>query len=327
MPNLKADAPSPLRAAAHPSHLGAWMQERFPPANALLFFILYLATAAVVKGLQPAPLHFTLLDVLACVLSWSFFLLLRVFDEHKDYELDCRNHPQRVLQSGRITLGYLKVLGTVSAVAQLAASMWLDQGFGPVTKAWLAMMVWSCLMAKEFFIPDWLGRHLTWYAVSHMLVMPLTVFWLANLASPGAALSPDLLILMTLAFVSGFCFEITRKTKGMEEERDTIESYSRIFGTRGAAWIVIALVTTMLLVQYGLIHRVMGHLPAWALLVPAVAYGLALHYVRRFLQAPSAQARGKNEAAVALNMLVGYAVLIGAAISHHGLTTSWMGAL
>ena len=303
------------------------MLERFPPANALLFFILYLATAAVVKGLAQTPMPFTLLDVLACTVTWSFFLLLRVFDEHKDYELDCRNHPQRVLQSGRITLGYLKALGALSVVAQLAMSVWLDQGFGPVTQAWLAMMAWSCLMAKEFFIPDWLGRHLTWYAFSHMLVMPLIVFWLANLAQPGVALSPDLMILMALAFVSGFCFEITRKTKGPEEERDTIESYSRIFGTRGAALVVVALVTTMLLVQYGLIHQMLGSLPWWALLLPAAAYGLALHYLRQFIQAPSAKARGKNEAAVALNMLVGYAVLIGVAISHHGLTLSLTGAL
>lgn len=303
------------------------MMERFPPANALLFFILYLATAAVVKGLTQTPIQFTLLDLLACAITWSFFLLLRVFDEHKDYELDCRNHPQRVLQSGRITLGYLKTLGVLSVAAQLAVSMWLDHGFGTVTQAWLAMMVWSCLMAKEFFIPEWLGRHLTWYAISHMLVMPLIVFWLANLASPGAALSPDLLILMALAFVSGFCFEITRKTKGPEEERDTIETYSRIFGTRGSAWVVVALVTAMVLVQYVLIHQVLGHLPWWALLVPAAAYCLALHYLRQFLKTPSAKARGKNEAAVALNMLVGYAVLIGAAISQHGLTISLTGAL
>lgn len=322
-PNTSAPPAKPARA--HPANLGAWMMERFPPANALLFFILYLAAAAVVKGLKAAPLQFTLQDIMGCALSWSFFLLLRVFDEHKDYELDCRNHPQRVLQSGRITLGYLKVLGAMSAAAQLGVALWLDRGVGPVTQSWLAMMVWSCLMAKEFFIPDWLGRHLTWYAVSHMLVMPLTVYWLANLASPGTALSPDLLILMTLAFVSGFCFEITRKTKGPEEERETIESYSRIFGTRGAAWIVIALATIMLTVQYGLIQRVLGQLPWWALVLPAAAYLLALHYIRQFLINPSAQARSKNEAAVAINMLVGYAVLIGAAISHHGLTTSLMG--
>jgi hypothetical protein len=54
------------------------------------------------------------------------------------------------------------------------------------------MFAWTCLMGKEFFIADWLTRHLTWYAVSHMMVMPLIVWWLANMALPHTALSPAL---------------------------------------------------------------------------------------------------------------------------------------
>lgn len=322
MNTLNHSSPAGAIHTAHPVNLLAWMQERFPPANALLFFILYLATAAVVKGEALGTVQVGLFDLLACVITWSFFLLLRVLDEHKDYELDCLNHPQRVLQSGRITLGYLKGVGAVSVAAQLGLSLWLDQGMGPVTTAWAVMMVWASLMAKEFFIPEWLGRHLTWYALSHMLVMPLIVFWLANLAHPGTALTPDLAILMLLAFVSGFCFEITRKTKGTDEERDTVESYSRIFGTRGAAWIVVILVTTMLLIQYRLSFQILGTLPWWTAVVPAAGYALALNFLRQFFATPTAKARGKNEAAVALNMLIAYAVLIAVEISQHGLSLS-----
>ena len=54
------------------------------------------------------------------------------------------------------------------------------------------------------------------------MVMPLIVWWLANMALPHTALSLPLAAMMSLAFISGFCFEITRKTKGPEEERDTI---------------------------------------------------------------------------------------------------------
>ncbi|OHC29546.1 MAG: prenyltransferase [Pseudomonadales bacterium RIFCSPLOWO2_12_59_9] len=308
-------------ASPFSSRFLAWLKERFPFANALLFFILYLATAAVARAGQTGSIDLSLQDLLSCLVTWSFFLLLRVLDEHKDYQLDCQNHPQRVLQSGLINLGHLKLAGLLAVAGQLLWSLWLDRGIGQVTLAWVALLVWTGLMAKEFFIPEWLTRHLTWYAVSHMLVMPLIVWWLANLAVPGCSLTPQLQVMMALAFVSGFCFEITRKTKGPEEERDSIESYSRIFGTRGSALLVLLLVSAMTLNQLWLIQLLLGQLPIWALLVLLAFYALSVRQLLSFIRAPSAALRGKNEACVALTMLAGYAVLIAVVVIEHGLST------
>nr|WP_298172111.1 hypothetical protein [uncultured Pseudomonas sp.] len=312
-------AASLSHAAPLHSRFLAWINERFPFANALLFFILYLTTAALVQAARGGPLQLGPVDGLACLATWSFFLLLRVLDEHKDYQLDCHNHPQRVLQSGLITLDHLKVAGLLAVTAQLALSLWLDRGIGQATYAWLALLAWTLLMAKEFFVGAWLNRHLTWYAVSHMLVMPLLVYWLANLAQPGVRLGDELLAMMLLAFVSGFCFEITRKTKGPEEERSSIESYSRIFGTAGSALVVMLLVSAMLANQLWLIRLLAGELPTWSLSVLGGFYLLALWQIGRFLRAPNAKARGHNEAVVALTMLAGYAVLIAVAAQTHGL--------
>lgn len=297
----------------------AWMKERFPFANALLFFTLYLTTAAVTRSSGDAAIVLSLHDLIGALVTWSFFLVLRVFDEHKDYELDCRNHPQRVLQSGLITLVHLRVAAVVAIASQVLWSAWLDQGIGQVTVAWFAMFLWTCLMGKEFFVADWLNRHLTWYAVSHMLVMPLIVWWLANLAAPGTGLTPVLQVMMLLAFISGFCFEITRKTKGPEEERDTIDSYSRIFGTRGSAAVVMALVTAMVANQLWLITLIAGNVVVWAAAVLAVFLALGLYQLIRFIREPSAKGRETNEAIVALTMLAGYAVVIAVAVSRHGL--------
>ncbi|MES2818139.1 MAG: prenyltransferase [Pseudomonadota bacterium] len=313
-------------ASPFASRFSAWLKERFPFANALLFFILYLTTAAVVRAGLGGSVDLSLQDLVGCLITWSFFLLLRVLDEHKDYAQDCQNHPQRVLQSGLITLGHLKTAGLLAVLAQLMWSLWLDRGLGmlpgPVTLAWAALMLWTGLMAKEFFIHDWLNRHLTWYALSHMLVMPLVVWWLANLALPGVALSPALLSMMSLAFVSGFCFEITRKTKGPEEERDSIDSYSRVFGTRSSALVVMALVTAMVANQLWLLDLLVGRLPVWAVLVLLAFYGLAVRQLLAFIRAPSAALRGKNEALVALTMLAGYAVLIAVVVIERGLILS-----
>lgn len=338
-------------AAPLATRLKAWMHERFAPANALLFFILYLTTAAVARAGVAGEVAVSLRDVVGCLVTWSFFLLLRVFDEHKDYELDCRNHPHRVLQSGLITLRHLKALGAAAIALQLCWALGLDlfaarpvarldagpfaaeavasttaalAGIGfPVLAAWAAMFAWTCLMGREFFIADWLTRHLTWYAVSHMLVMPLIVWWLAQMALPGATLTPALAWLMALAFVSGFCFEITRKTRGPEEERDSVDSYSRIFGTRGSAWVVIALVTAMVACQVVLIDALAGRVLPWAVALLGLAWAGGMLQLRAFLQAPSARAREKNEAVVALTMLAGYAVVLAVVISQRGLAAHW----
>ncbi|MCA6063364.1 UbiA family prenyltransferase [Thalassolituus marinus] len=286
----------------------AWMDERFPVANALLFFILYLVTASVARA---DDWYLGWLDVAACVVTWSLFLVIRIFDEHKDYELDVLNHPQRVLQSGQITLRHLKILGALAVTLQVAFSFYLGL---PVLWVWLLMFVYLCLMGAEFFCGAWLEKRLLIYALSHMAIMPLIVIWLACMAQPGQSLaaftSGAMLSMMALSFVSGFCFEITRKTRGPEEERETVDSYTKILGVSGAARLVQALITLMLICQWSLLYFlpvVAGWVYALLLAIPAL---FALKSVQKFLQQPSLEARESNEKAVALAMLSGYLLLI-----------------
>ena len=307
------------------SRIFAWMDERFPFKNALLFFILYLTSAVVARSTLDGEVQVSLVDVLACIVTWSLFLVIRIFDEHKDYALDVVNHPQRVLQSGLITLKHLKVLGVVAVFSQLLFSIYADGfSFGGATISYLIMFVYLCLMGAEFFCGEWLEKRLTLYAFSHMLIMPLIVFWLANLAVPNAVLNESLMVMMLLAFISGFCFEITRKTKGIEEERDTVDSYSRIFGTKGSAYIVMLLVSMMLLSQGALLFVLDVNYIGWLLIPLILMYGVAIRQVKRFIANSTIEGREKNEAAVAINMLIGYLVIIIAVLVNNGMTGSWV---
>ena len=305
----------------------AWMNERFPFANALLFFILYLTSAAVARTALDHEIKISLFDVINCLLTWGLFLVIRVFDEHKDYEEDVLNHPQRVLQSGLITLKHLKVLASISIAAQLLFSFHLDSyTLGSATISWLIMFTYLCLMGAEFFCGSWLEKRLTLYAFSHMLIMPLIVFWLANIATPSDDIrnvfTPSLYAMMLLAFVSGFCFEIARKPLGPEEERETVDSYSKIFGTKGSAYVVMGLITGMLFSQ-ALLLFFLGIEAMWAYGIALIAtYILAIKQVASFVAAPSLKGREKNEAAIAINMLVGYLVIIIAVLVNNGIAWS-----
>ena len=291
--------------------IGAWMDERFPPANALLFFILYLACAVVARqGNDAENSGLQWLDVVACLVTWSLFLLIRIFDEHKDYAIDVINHPQRVLQSGRITLSHLKILGAIAIVVQMVFSWFVAAETGAMV--WALMFIYLCLMGVEFFCGAWLEKQLLLYALTHMAIMPLIVWWLAVLANPEVQFTPVLIAMMSLAFVSGFCFEITRKTRGPEEERDTVDSYTKILGLTGATWLVAALVSAMVINQIVLLWLAdVAWLAIYALLAVLV-WVLAIKSLKAFLAAPSLEGREANEKAVALTMLLGYVLVISA---------------
>jgi len=291
--------------------IGAWMDERFPPANALLFFILYLACAVVARqGDDAENSGLQWLDVVACLVTWSLFLLIRIFDEHKDYAIDVINHPQRVLQSGRITLTHLKILGAIAIVVQMVFSWFVAAETGAMV--WALMFIYLCLMGVEFFCGAWLEKQLLLYALTHMAIMPLIVWWLAVLANPEVQFTTVLIAMMSLAFVSGFCFEITRKTRGPEEERDTVDSYTKILGLKGATWLVAALVSAMVINQIVLLWLAdVAWLAIYALLAVLV-WVLAIQSLKTFLAAPSLEGREANEKAVALTMLLGYVLVISA---------------
>ncbi|MBW2528750.1 MAG: UbiA family prenyltransferase [Deltaproteobacteria bacterium] len=301
-----------------------WINERFPLPNGILFFVLYFT--ALVTGrfsTTTEALPITASDLVGFIALWSFFLMLRVFDEHKDYELDCQNYPDRVLQSGRITLGHLKVVGAVAIILQLGISLWLDAGFGRIAAWWLAVFIYSLLMAKEFFVGEWLNRRLLLYAATHMVVMPLAMIWLAQIGAEQSALPRNIGLLAGLSFMSGASFEITRKLRGPEEERDGVDSYTKVLGTSGAPLLVVALLGGSTVVQVLLLHWIFGG-PARVWWYGVLAAGLLPGVITllRFRAKPTAATRKASEGAVSLSMLMSYLVVVIAVWSERGLSWS-----
>ena len=303
----------------------AWMNERFPLPNGLLFLVLYFT--AVFTGhfaVGGGEVEIGWREVLGFAPAWCYFFMLRVFDEHKDYDEDLINYPDRVLQSGLITLDHLKVAGGLAIAVQFFGSLFLDGGFGMITMWWLAVFAYSSLMGKEFFVAEWLKSHFVLYAVSHMLSMPLVLIWLAQVGAGNETLPVEIGLLAGLAFLSGTAFEVTRKMRGPEEERDTVDSYTKIMGTGGTPIFVFAVLVASAGVQVALLHWVFDGAVAWwwyailagGLLLPGAT-------LMKFRKEPSAKMRETNEGTVALNMLMSYVVLISAIGVEHGV--QWVG--
>lgn len=233
--------PALTRESPFLRRLSAYLAERFPLlGHGVLIAAYYSSNQFLARALtRPGePMHYDLSTLLGAVTLFCFFFHLRVFDEHKDYAEDLRHHPQRVLQSGLITLRDLKILGGIAIATEIVLSA---LGGRASFVAWLAAFFFSFLMLKEFFVRDWLKRHFLIYAVSHLLVMPLLSLMVFSFTTEQWPWEAPFWFWMYawVGFFVTFNWEVSRKIRAPEDEIEGVETYTRIFGTYGAAYLVL----------------------------------------------------------------------------------------
>ena len=300
--------------------LAAWMRERFPARNAVFFAVFYATALLVSRAADTTGPRVVSGRDLACFPAvWCFFLMLRVFDEHKDVEADAIAHPGRVLQRGLVTLGQLRVVGMLAIAVQLGTSLWLDRGVGPVTMWWLAALGWSALMAREFFVRDWIRHHLIVYALSHIVVMGIVAMWIAVMGLPRAPLEASPWLFAALSILAGLAFEIARKIRAPEQEHPLADSYTQALGVPAASWLLIGVVGGAAVTALGLTAVVSGHVGAVALASLVAAVALAVTMVMRFRSRPTPATAKRSEAAVGMAALATHVVVIATLLVAHGL--------
>ena len=282
--------------------LWAYLKERFPPVNMMLFVILYLAVYKVAQG----PLQPDFWFVPGMVATISFFFRLRVMDEIKDFDHDAIHYPQRVLQSGGVTLRFLIGLSCFLALSELIWSY--RQGMQGLL-FWLIAVGYALLMRYEFFIGSFLKQRLVWYALSHMMVMPLVILWLwfAWRDEVSAVLG----LLMLLSLLGGFVFELARKTHAPSAEREGIASYSRILGVGGVSALILVLLWLSVACQL-LLFRTM-ELAWWSYALALVCAIWVSWSYQMALRERKNELFRKAEKASSVYMLASYVVLILAA--------------
>lgn len=254
---------SPEQAASALKRAAAYFAERFPLlTHGLLILSFYSSNQFLAHVLvQPGePMRYDARSLMGYVTMLCFFLHLRIFDDHKDFFDDSRNFPNRVLQRGEITLKELKYIGA------LAIGMELLLGLLAGSAAFVSVLIvlaYSILMLKEFFIRNWLKRHFLIYVSTHMLIMPLLallVFSFATGRYPWQA--PGWFWLYSLVgFFVAFNWEVSRKIRAPGDEIEGLDSYTKQFGTYGAAYLVLFI----RIIDTGLVTLVAIHLglSAW----------------------------------------------------------------
>jgi len=219
------------------TRFATYLKARFPLLSHGVMVTSYVAANwAVARAATFAddPVSFAPRFIAVNVALVLFFFHLRVFDEHKDAEVDAVFHPERPVPSGVVSLHELRVAGGVAIALEFA----LACACGPdVVRALAVAFVYSVLMLREFFVAGWLRRHFVTYAVSHMLVMPLLALTVYSCAAAReSCAAPETFALFVGAgFFAAFGWEVSRKLRTPDDEVEGDETYSSRLGVWGAA--------------------------------------------------------------------------------------------
>jgi 4-hydroxybenzoate polyprenyltransferase len=259
-----------------------YQKERFPVlAHGVLILAFSASAVGYSHGLRGAEgWPYWAAYVAAFVNSFLSFLQLRIADEFKDFEEDSRYRPYRAVPRGLVTLRELGILGLITGVIQVVTALVFEPRL-----IFLLIVNWLYFagMSKEFFAREWLKARPVIYLVSHMLMMPLIDFY-ATAADwlPAEGKAPHgLEWFVAMSFTNGVLIELARKIRAKPDEETGVETYSALWGIRGAtqAWLLVFTATWFLSIKAlepvgGQAARVWGVLGA-VLLVAAVVVAVA----------------------------------------------------
>ena len=196
-----------------------YLKERFPVFIIVLYSVLFVAVTACFLRLEWLPSY---------VLAWSrfwlvvltiflFFLRLRLVDEIKDNEYDLVNHPERPVARGLLKVAELKKI--IIFILVLEVFLQFFNSFQGIV-FYIVAALYSVLMAKEFFIKNYLTSHLLVALFLHQIIFVVYVFYaISSLAGIfSLPVGPSLLSLVFLLFSQPLLFELGRK---LDHRRDS----------------------------------------------------------------------------------------------------------
>ena len=243
-----------------------YLNERFPLGKNSIFVLIFTLSGYIYTGLLynskiinqifskeikvPMPWHKI---VALFIIIFMFFLQLRITDEFKDYEEDLKYRAYRPVQRGVVTLKALGKIGIATVIIQIILAYVIDFKI-----IYFMIIVWfyMFLMAKEFFIKEWLTKRILIYALSHVVIMIFitlvivdatqcivldeaeNIFKFVALQWYRHNIDIALIPLFTLNYLNGIVLEIGRKTRRADEEEYGVQTYSKLWGKKKAAVIL-----------------------------------------------------------------------------------------
>ncbi len=197
-----------------------------------IYFIILLnsGVTAFTLGVQEIVGSFTV---------FSFLLWLRIADDFKDYELDCRLFAHRPLPSGRVYKKDLKLF----AACLIAITTILNFAFMSNILFFILLYTYGSLMAVWFFEKHKIQKSLPLALITHnpvQLILNLYIisFTCIKYHLPFVSLT-TIMAAFTLYFPA-LIWEISRKIRAPKDETE-YTTYSKLFGYKKAVNFILIL--------------------------------------------------------------------------------------
>ncbi len=190
------------------------------------------------------------------IVAFLQFLMIRIVDEFKDYEEDCKYRPYRPVPRGLITLNELKILFIICAIIQLGITYIFEpRAIFPLLIVWIFFAV----MSKGFFIKNFLDKHILVEVALDELLMPILAWYLSYFASYTLPInSTDFINVVTflvMTYIVSWIVEIARKIRCKKDEEKGVKTYTAVFGIGGAISILCVLETILAFIQAAILGK------------------------------------------------------------------------
>lgn len=170
---------------------------------------------------------------------FSFLLWLRIADDFKDYELDCRLFAHRPLPSGRVKKKDLAVFVSILIAVTVALNVIFMNNFW----FFLFLYVYGTLMSLWFFHKKKIQKSLPLALVTHNPVQMIMNVYIISFTCIKYGLSAftltNFLAAWTLYFPA-LIWEVSRKIRAPKDETEYV-TYSKLFGYKKSTRFVLIL--------------------------------------------------------------------------------------
>lgn len=170
---------------------------------------------------------------------FSFLLWLRIADDFKDYELDCRLFAYRPLPSGKVKKKDLAIFVTILMAVTVVLNIIFMNNF----VFFLFLYIYGTLMSLWFFQRKKIQKSLPLALVTHNPVQMIMNIYIISFTCIKYHLHGitwiNFLAAWTLYFPA-LIWEISRKIRAPQEETEYV-TYSKLFGYKKATQFVLVL--------------------------------------------------------------------------------------
>ena len=173
------------------------------------------------------------------------FLMIRIVDEFKDYEEDCKFRPYRPVPRGLVSLKELGIIFVICAIIQLIISI-VYSNFIPLIVVWIFFFI----MSKGYFIKKFIDKHLLFEVALDELLMPILAVYLIGFIDINVLQNSSLIyVFLFLTYIIAWIVEVARKIRCKEDEEKGVRTYTALLGIKKATILLWTLETILFTLQ------------------------------------------------------------------------------